>query len=348
MSSSSAALSSQSVCLFYQGKNPHPAHVTFGTAVNAEFIHFETGEKRSEGRGNTHSEIDRLKTGLMLPRSYDVIIAEGSAPLQTLLAHGLVNPGATLVFLAADETFYELEGRPTRYLWRALGPIASQLLDGVIPISDDVAASVCRYIDGVPSRKVYPPIADDKHEQLRALTPSSPTADGIDLLTVGTAKAANNYPMLCDAVSHLRDRWRDDLSLTILGPGHPDEPYSGRPGIETPGYVDIETFVDFFDRATLYVQPSSGDAFSVAAAEGMLSGTPTVVTTGVGARELVSDSVVAELTVDSLVKTIRETLERPDTERVNLGETQRKNVMDITESAQATKFRDAIASFHHD
>ena len=348
MSLSSTALSSQRVCLLYQGTDPHPAHVTFGTAVNADFIHFETGDKREESRGNTHSELDRLKTGLTLSRSYDIVIAEGSAPLQTLLAHGLVNPNATLVFLAADETFYELNDRPTRYLWRALGPVASRLLNGVIPISDDVGASVRHYIDGVPSQKVYPPIADDKHEQLRALTPSSPTEGGIDILTVGTAKPANNYPMLCDAVSDLRDRWCNSLSLTILGSGHPNEPYSARPGIETPGYVDVEAFVDFFDRATLYVQPSSGDAFSVAAAEGMLSGTPTVVTTGVGARELVSDSVVAELTIRSLSETIQETLERPDAERVELGRTQRKSVIDITESSQATEFREAVSSFHYD
>ncbi|MUV59514.1 glycosyltransferase [Halobacterium sp. CBA1126] len=348
MPPSSDVLSSQRVCLLYQGDDPHPAHVTFGTAVDADFVHFETGDEREECRGNTHSEFDRLKTGLTLSRSYDVVIAEGSAPLQTLLAYGLINPDATLVFLAADETFYELDGRPTRYLWRALGPLASRLLDGVIPISDDVDASIRRYIHGVPSQKVYPPIADAKHEQLRVLTPSSPTAEGIHLLTVGTAKPANNYPMLCDASSALRDRWRDGLSLTILGPDHPDEPYSTRPWIKTPGYVDIETFVDFFDRATMYVQPSSGDAFSVAAAEGMLSGTPTVVTTGVGARELVDDSVVAELTAESLTETLKTTLERPAAERVGLGKTQRKKVIDVTEDTQAAEFRDAITSFHHD
>lgn len=332
--------------MLFQGAEPHPAHRAFGDAVDADYRHFETGRPPNGADQDADAELARLRTGLSVSAEYDLVIAEGSAPLQTLLAYGVRSPETTCVFLAADETFYDLDARRSRHLWRVLRPLVDRVLDGVVAISEDVLASVRPVVGSTPTRKVYPPIADDKHESLAALDPASPTGDDITLLTAGTVKPANNHDLLRAAAERLREAHDTAATVTILGAGHDTMPYAEPEWVRTPGFVDVETFRAAFREATVYVQPSRGDGFSVAAAEGMLSGTPTVVTEGVGARELLDEEFVATLTASSVADTVAGVLDADTERREAIGRRQRKTVVGLTETRQASEFRTALDAFH--
>lgn len=314
--------------MLYQGEHPHPSHQVFGDAVDAEFVHFETGTNKGQNIG---SEIERVKTGINLP-SYDVIIAEGSAPLQTALVYGVANPGTTVLFLAADETFYTLEDRASHYLWKGIGPVVSQVLDGIIAVGAEVANWVQEYIPGVPIRYVHPPIMDEKYQNLISLTPRSPD-DPFTVLTAGASKTANNYGMIVDALEDIDD-------MVILGSGHGDTKYGKN--VTTPGFVGLDEFIGHFQAASLYIQPSDGDSFPVASLEGMLSGTPTIVSDGVGTKEICPDSCVFELNPASLRNKVEEFMDLDPTERTAIGEQQRSRVTGLTVENQAAEFREAV------
>lgn len=317
------------VCMLYQGEHPHPSHEVFGNAVGAEFIHFETGTTQGQDIG---SELERAKTGIKLP-SYDVIIAEGSAPLQTALVYGVANPGTTVLFLAADETFYTLEDRASHYLWKGIGPVVSQVLDGIIAVGTEVANWVQEYIPGVPSRYVHPPIMDEKYQNLISLTPRSPD-DPFTVLTAGGSKIANNYGMMVDSLEEIQG------DLVILGSGHNDTEYGKN--VTTPGFVGLDEFVRHFQAASLYIQPSDGDSFPVASLEGMLSGTPTIVSDGVGTKEICPDRCVFELKSTSLRNKVEEFMDIDPIERTEIGEQQRSRVTGLTVENQAAEFREAV------
>ncbi|WP_226480117.1 glycosyltransferase [Natrinema amylolyticum] len=330
-------------CLLYQNSDAHPAHRVFADAVGADRRHFETGSWPPEPGGNTERTIDRLRTAGTLP-AYDTVIAEGSAPLQTGLAYKLRHPRTTLVYLAADETFYTLRQRPTRYVWHGLKPLSSRLLDGVIAVGRDAYRWGRPYLGDVPVAYVRPPIADDKYERLAALSPNSP-ANPFTILSAGEAKPANGYDRLARAVERFAGTVDADVRLVILGEGHDERPYAAMPHVVTPGFVDLDAFADWFDRASVYVQSSRGDAFPVAALEGILSGTPTTVTETTGVRELLPARQVVPPTEAGLFDGLVSFADLSPAERQSIASDQRSLVADLTESNQRERFSAALRKF---
>lgn len=330
------------VCMLFQGEDAHPAHRAFGDAVNADYRHFETGQRPPAG-AQPNRISSRVQTGLTLQK-YDTVIAEGTAPLQTLMSYKAKHPSTTGVYLAADETFYTLPNRPTSYLWRVIGPIANSLLDGVVAVGRDVYQWAQRYIGEVPVRYVHPPISDGKYERLSALESNSPQ-EPFTVLSAGTVKPANGYGRFVEAVERLDERTDRDVQVVLLGEGHAKQPYGDAAVVKTPGFVDLDVFNNWFERASVYVQPSVGDSFPVAALEGILSGTPTLVTTGVGVRELLPENQVVEPTVDGLYGGITRLFDMNSTRRTELGADQRALAEEITETAQKDKFTTAIEDF---
>lgn len=315
----------------------------FADAVGADRRHFETGARPSESDGNTERIVDRVRTAATLP-AYDTVIAEGSAPLQTGLVYKLRHPETTLVYLAADETFYTLSERPTRYLWRGLEPLSRRLLDGVIAVGRDVYDWARPYLGDHPVAYVRPPISDAKYERLASLSPNSPQ-DPFTILSAGEAKPANGYDRLARAVGRFARAVDADVRLVVLGEGHEAEGYADRSHVLAPGFVDLDTFADWFGRASVYVQSSRGDAFPVAALEGILSGTPTLVTEATGVRELLPARQVVPPTEEGLLEGLQDVFERSPAEREATASEQRDLVADLTESNQGERFSAALEEF---
>jgi Glycosyltransferase len=109
-----------------------------------------------------------------------------------------------------------------------------------------------------------------------------------------------NYPTLVRAVESVNEGLSQDITLTILGEGHQQQPYASKSFISTPGRVSESDFATYFDRSSAYIQPSMGDGFGVAALEGMLAGLPTIVTELVGMKQLLDDRWVFDPTTNGL------------------------------------------------
>lgn len=318
--------------MLFQGESPHPSHRAFGDAVGCDYLHFEEAVSVGDITDDSGSTLERIQTGIEL-RGYDTVIAEGTAPLQTALVSSFCHNNTT-VFLAADRTFQTLPERKSEALWKAINPIASSLVDGIVSVSNTVLSWVEPYIS-TKTCVVRPPIMDDKYELLRGVDIDT---SGRNILAAGRPDPSKNFHLLSRIASEV-----EDTSVVILGDGHTDKEYANHPDVRTPGFVDLEEFVDYFREASLFLQPSSGDAFPVAAMEAMLSGTPTMVAENVGTTEIIDDVMVTSL--EKVIENVERFLGMDTRERRAIATEQRSVVTEFTESIQQEKFREAIERF---
>lgn len=331
-------------CVLYQGDSPHPAHRTFGDAVDATYCHFETanppGNKNREG-----SVWSRIHTGMNLSDEYDIIIAEGSAPLQTALVFGAFrNHRTTVLYLAADETFFTLKNRSTRHVWRALRPVVRNAVDGCISVSD-MAYSWCRpYLGRQRNEIVHPPIPANRYADLRGLSPKS-TNNSFEILSVGRAVPIKNHWSLVKSVLKINNQTETDLFLTLVGEKHTERGYATYERVSTPGYVSNKDLVTLYDQADLYIHPSIADAYPVATLEAMLSATPTVVTDCVGTASRLPPEYVCKPTVNELSSTIRRCVNMTAVTNKRIGRQLRSSVEGLVEASQASKFQKAVSRF---
>lgn len=325
------------VCMLYQGDSPHPAHRTFGDAVNSTYCHFESENGQRYG-----SILPRIWNGLNISSKYDIIIAEGSAPLQTALVYGLFrNPNATVLYLAADETFFTLKNRATRYIWRILRPIIDHVLDGCISVSKTAYAWCRSYLGDHQNEIVHPPIPSNRYADLRNL-PMTPTESIFSILSVGRAEPIKNHQTLVEAVGELRNMVDTELCLTLVGKEHSAREYAAREWVLTPGYVSNDKLVSLYERADVYVHPSIADAYPVSTLEAMLSATPTIVTNHVGTAHRLHSGDVCEPTIRGLSNAIQCRINTNAT-HIETGQRLRSSVEGLTETSQASAFREAVA-----
>ncbi|MFC7114631.1 hypothetical protein ACFQH2_06195 [Natronoarchaeum sp. GCM10025703] len=222
--------------MLYQGANPHPAHETFGDSIACDYLHFEQGISPDAKPSDQGSLTKRIKTGFAA-RTYDIVIAEGSAPLQTALVTGTLSPATTTIYLGADRTFQTLPDRHSHYFWQAVKPLSSQALDGIISVSKLVASWTHPYITA-DTHIVRPPISDAKYPGLQELPVNS---DGEHLLCVGRPSPSKRFSVLTDILDT-----RPDATATVLGAGHDSMGYASHDRITTPGFVPIADFVTHF------------------------------------------------------------------------------------------------------
>lgn len=308
--------------MFFQGENPHPAHRVFGEAVDCEFVHFETGEKPGETEAYTGRLVDRLRVGLSVT-DVNVVIAEGTAPLQTSIV-AAVRAGATLIYLCADQTFRTLHRRKTEHIWRNM----PNVVDEIVTVSDLAWSWAKPYLDA-PYKVVRPPIMNKKHRAIREVTPQSP--DG-PIVTIGQPRPQKCFEILPEIAEHT------DREVIVVGKNHTNQPYTSHPRVETSGWLSIEELADTLREAALYVQPSTADACPVASMEAMLSGTPVLVSDETGTKEL----GVRHAALDQFVEETVAYLEEPRETRENDGKSNRECVEAFTEKRQGTRFREVI------
>lgn len=291
--------------MIYQGEEPHPAHRLFGDAVDASYVHFETGQSPPEERGNQRSPLMRFKTGLGLRGQ---LIAEGTSPLQTCLTSR-----GEVVYLCADQTFVVLG--LTKYLW-------ASLIDRVITVSQTAADWIPR--EALQVDIVRPPIS--KYNLLCDVKPRSPD-DGY-ILSIGEKRPTKRFDKLPEIAEET------GREVRVVGEGHEDADYTNHALVNDQGWVDESEFPRLFENASIYVQPSVRDACPVASMEAMLTGTPTVVGPEVGTKELGAKSVE----LDQIVDEISAILVQSESERLNVD----YDVENKTPENQARRFREAI------
>lgn len=334
-------------CMLFQGNKPHTAHKIFGDSVDSTYRHFETGRSIDTHPSNWNPGITaRIRTARQLSTEFDLIVAEGSAPLQTALVYGAIrNRSATIVYLAADDTFYTLDQRSSRFIWQAFKPVVSSTLNGCIAVSD-LAVDWCDpYLSPKRTKIVHPPVGDEAYDKLSKLNSHSPSKP-FNILSVGDRRTIKNYESLVTAVGELSSIYDRDVKLTLVGRNHENATYSEESYVELPGYISTNDLVPLYHNASVYIQPSIADAYPVASLEAMLSATPTIVAENVGTAHRLPSEHICSPVVEDIRRTVETVMNKPRSERQNVGQDHRHSVINITESNQEDDFRSSILSIY--
>lgn len=335
------------VLFLFQGGALHDAHRGFAAALDADLRHFETAAEPTpdEADQDRHSELARLRAARRLPAGYDVVVAEGSAALQTLVWYGwLTDRRATTILLACDETFLDVSQSRMHHVW-SLARTLTRRVDGCISISDLVESWVRPYLPDGRHEVVHPTTTPEKFDALRGLAVSQPVGS-VRLLSVGDARAMKNYGTLVEAVTRVRSTTDADVTLTLVGAGHADQPYAAEPFVETPGFVERAELYRRLESASLYVQPSTGDGFGVAALEAMLAGLPVLVSEQTGLRELLADEWVTGTDPDAIATSLRTVLSMERSTLVGVGERNRERASELSPDRQAERFAETVRAIH--
>ncbi|MCX9074649.1 MAG: glycosyltransferase family 4 protein [Candidatus Methanoperedens sp.] len=259
--------------------NLHPSHKGFAESIKADlwyYNHYFNNKKYPR-------IFKSAMNGILLP-DYPVYICEGGAPLTPVAIKKITNNKSINIELIADETFFMLKETPkemkstfTDFVNRT-HRIASKYIDGALAGSALTRETAKEFLD-VPIRIVYPYIMDDRYERLGKITRS---CEGHTILSIGNGDI-KGMDILIEAFKIVKEEI-DDVELYIVGKGFPKK-WNEIKGVHFTGYFDDPT--QFFENASLYVQSSRADSFSVATLESLRAGLPTIVTEGVGAKEIV-------------------------------------------------------------
>lgn len=332
----------------YQFGGPHPAHQPFLDALEADFTHFETNRKPTESRENqnTDSFWDRIRTARAIDSDYDIVIAEGTAAMQTVLWYKLLrNRDSTTILLACDQTFYRMDASK-KTLWRGISPALSGLLSGYVSISELVEGWVSPYLPAVPHGIVHPTTTEEKYARLTEVA-NSTTSSPFTVLSIGRAQPMKNFPVLVEAVERVRKRGVP-AELVLVGRDHANQPYAEKEFVTTPGFVDLNEFETWMERTDLYVQTSLGDGFCVAVVEAMLAARPVVVSPLVGAKSLLDDRWVIDPEPGALSESIAEVASIPEAEQVAIGERNRSVAEELSPQRQGRKFMELVERIRQD
>lgn len=284
------------VAMVHHGKSPHPAHQGFAESIGADVIPCNP----TEGTGLLSLGYE-LVHGARL--EYDVVIAEGSRPLFTIVSQGLFQD-SIIIYLCADQFFFDLNysTNSNRVKRGIINWLNRSIVDGVIAVSDFAAEFIRTSVgSSVPVRVVHPYIQSDRFEELANVCPdlSSNTAITISSAPTGMVGAYKGVDILVESWKFVR-RDTPDATLRIIGKGHP-ETYQEKGGVKVEGYVD--SIMEVFRNASLYVQPSRADTYPVTVLEALRAGLPSIVTNTTGNRsevKTIDPMLVANPTAESL------------------------------------------------
>ncbi|CAJ53637.1 glycosyltransferase family 4 protein [Haloquadratum walsbyi] len=266
------------VAMVHYGESPHPAHQGFAEAIDADII----------SCSSEHTDLKLVSTGLEIVRGaqfeYDILVVEGSRPLISILAQGLIRK-TKIIYLCADHFLYNLNHSTDSGLIKKHGinTLFQGIVDGVIAVSD-FAAEFVHATGGtsIPMRIVHPYIQQDPFNEFKHISPdlSSKTAVTISSAPTGVVGEYKGVDLLVDSWNKVR-RGFPDATLRVVGRGHPSR-YENQPGVIVEGYV--ESISEVFQDASLYIQPSRVDAYPVTVLEALRASVPSVVTRTTGTR----------------------------------------------------------------
>ncbi|MFB6143975.1 MAG: glycosyltransferase family 4 protein [Candidatus Nanohaloarchaea archaeon] len=272
-----------------------------------------------------------LKRGFQIPADYDAYLMGGVA-----LRSGLVRKyfggfdGKIIRMLASQEYYEAAKGEKDDKELR----FKSRYIDGLLSVSPMMAEYAQQYLD-VPTEVVRPFVPE--HQKFSEVEYD---CEENNILFVGANYYNKNVDSLIKAVESVNKSREEKLKLHLVGKGHEQHESDN---IVTHGYV--EDLSPLFKKAKFYVQPSKGDAYPVSTLEAMLTKTPTIVTEGVGTKDIVKEvnsDWVTGTKPEELAEALMDNLDMDKEDHKEFAEQLHQKAREFTPENQKEKFSNAI------
>ncbi len=269
--------------LFIYGdpKGPHPSHVEFIKAINADTLHVYFGE----WGGRFKRGYLALKHALKYP-DYRYYILESFVPvLPFSIFKKIKNKKTKIIGFFCDTAIMEFVINTNLYskIDTFVHRLSSRCLDAGISVSPmvrDIAAKVLN----IPVEVARPYITRENYIKLSKIKPD---LESKTIAIVGLARKNHGADILLEAFK-IFTRKNNSFRLIIGGKGWPKEWQSKN--VIVPGY--LKDLSDLFKKISLFVYPARGAAYPVITLEAMRAGVPVIVSKYTGTKELAE--IVAE------------------------------------------------------
>lgn len=317
----------------------NPVHVGFGRSVGADEHRIKDGV--AKGQFAPLKALRLVKNSLGVPNGYRTVLCE-SCYYYPAIKKRVVGLKSRIININCGPLIYNL-------LTRRIGGVERKVLVSLLAdvkahlVLGNYGVELLEKMDpGKPMGIVYPYISEDRHSKLIGIKPKLESTEitiiatndlfckGLDIAIAAFNKALEHEPRLSlNIVGNI-----DKKKLESL-----DSKKSGR--INYLGVVsDVPSLLA---RTGLYIQPSRGDAFSVASLEAMAAGVPTIVSEENGAKEAaekISPEFICKTDADDLAEKIIGCLGMPKAKKAELSKAAREAAKPFTKEIQLKNFRE--------
>jgi glycosyltransferase involved in cell wall biosynthesis len=204
---------------------------------------------------------------------------------------------------------------------------------------------------GIPSEKVHAvPLGADLELFRPPAGGRSPCAERpVRFLFAGATIERKGFDLLLAALDRVAERG-GRFELRLVGPSS-DDRWRRRAWASSAGSVDQAGLAEEMRRADLLVLPSRNDSYGMVVAEALATGLPALVSTMVGAKDLIEEGVsgwvVPVEDVEALAARLLESSQQPDV-LSGMGEAARRSAESATWDGYSTRlvawFRDLLAA----
>jgi glycosyltransferase involved in cell wall biosynthesis len=286
-------------------------------------------------------------------RRYDIIQVHGAWVFSTLVAAIIAKLGTRFLVVVPHEglTNFDAEskgGAVKRMIKRRVRAWLLRSGDAIVFSSalerrDSIEP---RYL--AKSMVIYHPVLDDERPPQRQRSRSR-AADGLRLGFLGRFHPKKNLEILLEAVSQT-----SNVSLRIAGDGSPDYRAKlcdlvNRLGIsdriEWLGFIAKEQSAAFFDSIDVLAMPSAYECFGRVAAEAMVNGIPTIVTTTTGVAEIVERGRCGIVIVANVIE-LRSAIERLQSDPALIGELSQRALETSERELSLKAYGESIATVY--
>jgi len=315
-------MENEKVLAIYVG--PHPSHKLMGDAISATpFFIKQRAKKNSNALINS---VLLAKHALSVPSDYEIILCESCYYYPALKKKLELLGKSKIINMITSPIFYDiLEKRVTGTTANILMDLA-KYTDGYL-VSGKYGEEIYKKLGlKKPYRIIYPFVLDERYEKLLKIENKLQTKT--IAIIAGNDPKTKGLDILLQAFRLVYEK-DPKIKLKILGniPKNEILAVAGFDGkekcVENIEFIENTNDIPkFLSTASLYVQPSRGETFSVAALETMQTGVPVMVSEQTGVREVVQHvrgDFVAKLEADILATGIIEYFKMSNQQKLELG-----------------------------
>lgn len=326
----------------------HPMHKAFAQGIEAEF---QFVDHHLPWHGVPAPKWKRYLSWLICPflfpkrRQYDLFINSGPQFPQVFMKKlGLLSSGQQIAVLLDNESLFFLKSKKHSKLTHTSTLWALKQYDIYLCVSQYQRELLEKLLD-TSEKKVITLFNGVSKARTTQLTQDQPNLDRNTITCIanvysGWRRDYKGFDLLIESYL-LASKTIDDLQLNIIGEIEPDIRSSiNYPGITLVGKV--EDLGPYLMNTSLYIQPSVGESWGIAALEAMMAGVPTLVTSEIGVKEVVKQidpKLIVKPTVNSLSQGIIDYFQLSSEQRVDISMSTRKISSVYTEENAVHHFK---------
>jgi glycosyltransferase involved in cell wall biosynthesis len=313
------------------GDVPHPFHAALAKSIHADFYKIA-----KRGQPNLVELIKSIKN---LPKNYDIYLSETIFFVPTVAKiFRLIPKKALIVNIVADPVLYNMVNGYKNKLPNLINKVLLKKVDGFVFIGK--WGYLLNQIGlNTPLKEIFGGVKINLIKELKRIQINKKRFENNHkIVFVGNINQSRAFykgiDILINAIGIIRKQF-PDTKLLITGNSKLDKKY---PFVEFTGNINLNSVIS---QVSLAVFMGRGDSLPLGSVETMIAGTPTIVSTDTGAKEIVNKidkDFICKLNVQDLANKMSHYFKRDVRSKMLLAKAFREEASKYTEKRAINNF----------